>query len=362
MTNGSVLRMKPKLLFLAISVLFASFFILPVQSTATPSSGKKAESLPLLPIPDPPTDGATPCSTTPVLLTPAVPCPSGLTCVLTSFGFIAADVPNAGTCQTVPSPVQPCTVQFCSSTPTEDAICQVTTGEVATCIAWATRTDGSEDVPVCPEICTLECLSPLLVASDGSTYCNGCLLSGASCDADFSFYGPVDAPPSDELDCEKEENRAQCCAEKQEGCKDLGESCSTKGSRIAPIPCVDDTTCVISDFGKPSVDIPNSGTCLPIKRRIKNCSVRLCAEEGEEAVCQLPLEGIVTTCGAWSKRTDGGRKPNCGRGCRKHCVYPSYKRPKASNFKRYCSLCFLTFRSCQAGFKFFGPIGPVETW
>lgn len=530
-------------------------------------------------IPDipPPIDGNLQCSTTGSVidgkLTAPTNCPSPLTCVLTSFGLPGIESPTIGVCKTAPSPLSACTVQFCSSEPTDSAICQVDTGETVTCQAWATRMDGSDDKPNCDIICTQECLSPLLRASDGSTYCNACILSAASCRADFSFYGPVDTdedecdnpsvfdaprccterqigcipvgetcstagsmvptipceqgstcviddfgfpaadrpnsgtctvlkgdveecsprlcqradaglvcglmdegivttcgawrareddvddecvnpspfdaprccterqigcvqvgqtcsssgslfPPipcelgstcviedfgfpaadrpnsgtctvvkgevedcnprlcqradaglvcglpdegivttcgawrdRDDDECENPSpfDAARCCIERQMGCREVGEMCSTAGSRIAPVPCEQDSTCVISDFGFPAADRPNSGTCTVVRRKVVGCNVGLCAREGAAQICGLEDEGIVTTCGAWSKREDGGKKPNCKFWCTGICK-PKWRRPKASNFKKYCNACCLKKKSCKSGFQIFGPI------
>lgn len=122
-------------------------------------------------------------------------CPGDLVCVLSSFGLPAADQPRTGICQFVPSTPPLCSVGTCSFNGA-NALCVVrgtspsSLDLVATCGAWATRRDA---VPVeCPSECPTECVQRLLVANDGSTFCNLCQLQSASCISNFEIFGPID--------------------------------------------------------------------------------------------------------------------------------------------------------------------------
>lgn len=282
-----------------------------------------------------------------------IPCQARLTCVLTDFGFPAADGPRIGTCRNLTNKPPSCTVAYCT-TNGPNAIC-TTFGfpmqpVVATCHAWATRIDAKG--PDCNFACTLRCLVVRLVASDGTTYCNLCLLQAASCRSDFKVFGPV-KPVKDK--CVKPISifdAAKCCIDRGIGCLKKGQTCSTMGSRIQPVPCKKGLTCVIMNFGFPAVDRPNSGTCRRV-RRVKKCSVRRCSRRGEKSICQTGT--IVTTCGAWATRTDGNPGPDCSFVCPEIClVLP--QRPLGSDGVRYCTICKLRQASCRSDFVIFGPI------
>eukprot|EP00737_Agarophyton_chilense_P000672 gb/GEZJ01000743.1/.p1 GENE.gb/GEZJ01000743.1/~~gb/GEZJ01000743.1/.p1 ORF type:complete len:329 (+),score=24.83 gb/GEZJ01000743.1/:173-1159(+) len=282
---------------------------------------------------------------------PPTECEEGLTCVIDDFGNIPVDLPATGVCTLIESSPPACSVEICSATGA-DTICGIDSF-VATCGAWATRKDGGT-LPVCPEICTLECLEPKLVASDGQEFCNVCLLQGASCDSNFEIFGPVKKdpckPPISLFD------QLQCCTAKGIGCISLGERCSTLGSFFPTVPCEEGLTCVIDDFGFPAADRPNSGTCREIDV-LKECTVPLCASKGADFVCEVPLpvnSGIVSTCKAWATRSDGNPKPECNLSCPEFCLINM--KPVASNGQKFCSICALFESSCKADFMFFGPV------
>lgn len=290
---------------------------------------------------------------------PSRPCASG-TCVLTSFGNPAVDLPRSGICRSLPRPPPACTVALCSRRG-GGAVCAVTTPTrlVATCRAWAARTDVGGVGPDCSFACTEECMTPRLVASDGSEYCNLCKLQAASCRARFAFFGPVRAPDACRMRPIPPFEAGRCCAERGIGCLGNGRRCSTLGSRIRPVPCKTGLTCVIRDFGFPAADGPNSGRCRRV-RNVRKCSVGRCTRFGPRHVCEVPLprgSGIVSTCRAWARRSDGNPGPDCSFACILICAVGD-ARPLASNGKRFCSICQLRQKSCTTGFRVFGPVSP----
>ena len=286
-------------------------------------------------------------------LLPPRSCGRGLTCVIKNFGKKFIDIPATGECTAVEDMPNSCSVTLCTKGGA-DAICNVS-GLVATCEAWATRTD----LPSvrCPEICTQECLVPRLVASNGEEFCNLCLLQSASCESNFKIFGPVeDANPK----CREPISlfdAQECCIEEGIGCIGKGEVCSTAGSLIPPVPCEKGLTCVIRDFGFPAADQPNSGKCRRVVRRVRKCSVRRCSRFGGGYVCEVPVprrSGIVSTCKAWARRSDGNAGPDCDFVCREFCR--TTRKPVASNGQEFCSICKLRQASCESDFMIFGPV------
>lgn len=290
------------------------------------------------------------------------PCASGLTCVLSSFGDPALDGPRTGKCQRLTSKPPLCSIEVCSSTGA-DTLCRASAFAnqpadlVATCRAWATRTDTGGEGPDCAFVCTLECRFPLLVASDGSKFCNLCTLQAASCRSNFEIFGPV--PPSDK--CKPPISffdAAECCRERGIGCLGKGAKCSTAGSRVPPVPCKKGLTCVISDFGFPAADRPNAGKCLRVRRRLPGCTLGFCSRFGPRPICRV-LEprnsGIVSRCKAWARRSDGNPGPDCAFACPQFCL-PERQQPLASNGKKFCTPCILLQASCSSDFMIYGPV------
>lgn len=74
-------------------------------------------------------------------LIPAVPCADGLTCVITDLGFLAADAPDAGTCEVVEGKPPTCSTDFCEGeSGGNDARCNLR-GRIVTCAAFAKGED-----------------------------------------------------------------------------------------------------------------------------------------------------------------------------------------------------------------------------
>ena len=291
---------------------------------------------------------------------PSPPCKKPLVCLLTSFGNPPVDNPRVGKCTDLEEPPEKCSISFCSANGA-DAVCTTIDKLFTTCGVWPTRIDFGGANVKCPEICTLECRIPKLVASDGSMYCNLCLLQGASCDSGFKIFGPVTPPKP--LDCESESinffDRRKCCIEKMIGCVKQGERCSTGGSLVPPIPCEKGLTCVLSDFGFPAADRPTSGRCRKLRRKIQTCSVKLCSKKGPRFLCRTPRNGfigggVVTFCKTWATRSDGVPGPDCDFACPQFC---RVQRLKASDGSLHCNLCILRQVSCKSDFMIYGPVG-----
>lgn len=119
----------------------------------------------------------------------SVACVHDLKCVLTDFGFPAADWPNRGTCRAIRR-ARKCSVRFCARKGA-DTVCNFGSG-CATCGAWATRSDGRLK-PNCSFSCKRKCLPKhrWLWASDHSRHCSRCTLKRKSCLSGFTVYGPV---------------------------------------------------------------------------------------------------------------------------------------------------------------------------
>lgn len=306
-----------------------------------------AEAEVLVPLPLP--VGA-PCTTSGGLGGPVIPCQSGLTCVLTTFGNPALDAPTGGTCVALDEKPPACTVTFCGSFG-GDAVCAVS-NQVATCRAWATRGDLGGIPPNCHMVCTKECRVPRLVASNGAEYCTTCVLHVASCEADFAFYGPVPAPKDKCKGTIDIFDAAECCTKRGIGCLKRGDSCTTIGSMFPTVDCAKGLKCVLTDFGFPAADGPTRGTCRKVGR-LRKCTVRFCSRKGRRGICRIGRE--CATCFAWATRTDFGTKPNCNFACLAFCL--DYKRrPLGSDGRRYCSRCALRAKSCQTQFEVYGPI------
>lgn len=301
----------------------------------------------------PPTAPGVECSTSGTRGYPPVGCTSPGVCVLTSFGDPPVDLPNAGICRLVPSPVPACSVGYCSSAGPR-GVCKVS-GQTAFCSAWAARADhGSEDErPNCRFACILSCSVVRLVASNGKKFCNDCLLRSASCVAKFEIFGPVTAPRKCFTEAiEGVFDARRCCRAHRVGCLPPLARCSTGGSLLPPTPCEKSMKCVVRDFGFPAVDNPRKGFCQWVYN-IKKCNVNRCSKNGADHICRI--ERMTTTCGAWATRGDGGTKPNCMIACPEFCLVYK-KRPLASDGKRYCSRCQLKAVSCNRDFMIYGPV------
>lgn len=274
-----------------------------------------------------------------------IPCRSGLTCVLFDFGNPPVDLPDSGNCRRLAvSPPPTCSIDMCALTGA-DTVCNFR-GTPITCGLFAT-TPGLDCNLICPAICRV----PRLVASNGQLFCSQCVLNGASCLAGFSFFGPVDSDQACRGDIAPA-MAAECCETNKIGCLSSGDTCSTAGSRIRPVPCAEGLVCVISDFGLPAVDRPNRGMCRRGSAMPRNCSVSLCASRGANARCTASDVRVVTTCGAWARRSDRGVRPNCDLSCSRRCL-PKRRRPAATNGRRFCNLCTLRRASCRRDFRIF---------
>lgn len=120
----------------------------------------------------------------------APPCEFGAECVITDFGFPAADKPVEGVCTHVKPNIPKCSVPVCSKTGGK-TICKIN-GRVTRCEAWATRSDFGPK-PDCMLNCSFTeiCVNPPLVASNDEIFCDPCLLQQKSCEENFAIYGPV---------------------------------------------------------------------------------------------------------------------------------------------------------------------------
>lgn len=279
------------------------------------------------------------CSTSGTRGVPPKLCPSGMVCVLNDFGNPPVDIPNSGTCRKLTSPAPPCSVDFCSMEGVS-GICTVT-GETATCGAWATRRDNEAERPNCNIGCPRDCPRNA-VSSDGSIFCNACTLKVASCEAGFTFTGPLTLEEACGGETIGVFLAAFCCREAGIGCLEVGDRCSTSGSLLPPVPCKDGLTCILTDFGFPAVDNPTLGFCAPTQTFPK-CTVFLCAKRGGRAVCDV--DGIAATCTAWATRTDGGPGPDCSFSCKQYC-----SRSKATHKVGLCRFCIFAKRSCEKDF------------
>lgn len=232
-----------------------------------------------------------------------------------------------------PYSIPRCRVKSCS---TKDAgfICRVG-HHITTCRDWAVRTDGGRR-PNCRIKCPRKCINHLPRAptdSTGKRHCNACALRVASCKADFAFHGPVkNGPPSP------------------------GARCSTKGSLLGPTLCASVLTCVISDFGFPAADGPNSGTCKTVKLPLPTCTFDVCTASGAAKLCETVNTKDVTTCGAWATRSDGNAQPNCRKPCPRNCTRNLPNITTDNTGKKYCNACVLRVASCEANFAFYGPV------
>lgn len=222
-------------------------------------------------------------------------CPQGTECVLTFYGFAVAELPNKGVCRKVRE-APTCSNKFCSRAGPY-GVCKSSDGEFGFCSAWATSENREVDT-FCFFPCPEKCLRRRLRASDGSTYCNSCMLIKASCKARFSFFGPVFAPDK----CFQKnllQSRRECCLKYRIGCSKPGEACSTGGTPLPPVPCIKSTKCVVTDFGLPAIDLPTSGHCRWVYRESR-CSLNFCERHGASSICKLGPG--FTTCGAWASR------------------------------------------------------------
>lgn len=131
-----------------------------------------------------------------------------------------------------------------------------------------------------------------------------------------------------------------------------GVLCSTSGTRgVPPKTCDNGGICVLTDFGNPPVDIPDSGICRKLRKFTPKCSVNYCSANGPYAVCRVSNQ--YAFCSAWGTRRDGGPKPQCPEFCTEECRIPKLR---ASDGSTYCNECKLISASCSNGFSFFGPV------
>ncbi|CDF35223.1 unnamed protein product [Chondrus crispus] len=149
---------------------------------------------------------------------------------------------------------------------------------------------------------------------------------------------------------------ASCCEQFGIQCPKPGDTCSTGGGFLPPplLPCGLDLTCVIKDFGNPSVDNPNKGVCKEVDGVPPTCSRGFCSSKGARAICSVP-DGIskIAFCGSWATRTDGFPGPDCGFVCPQLCLPDG---PFGSDGMQYCSSCILASASCASNFRIYGPV------
>lgn len=337
------------------------------QKTKPPTTRQVRQFVDPDDLPVDPDDSIVVCSNFGTRGSPPVACPSGQSCVINNFGNPPVDLPDSGFCvdsSTVnPSPL-PCSLSQCAlnggSTvctlnrklpPSSDIIPSTASG-LTTCATWSklSVSIGNEQINICNQFaCTLDCPNDA-VSSLGRVFCNACNLQVASCQAGFSFTGPIDTdmecsitPPSSISPF----LRAFCCnAGFDAGCVKEGGMCSTGGGLFpSTLVCERGTVCVLDDLGFPALDRPNSGTCRRVNvSAVKMCDVRRCAFTGAGGVCSLE-GGVIVTCGAWATRTDGGPKPDCDSvGCKTICSKPYWRKR--------CIKCRRVKKSCRRGFAF----------
>lgn len=138
------------------------------------------------------------------------------------------------------------------------------------------------------------------------------------------------------------------------GTSDNGVACSynNRNDKL----CKSVSTCLISQFPSPTdTNKPVIGKCVP-NGKFPVCSVYFCSSFGPNSICRTPIQGISTTCEAWSTRTDFGPRADCDLNCiRGYCESP---KPKDNTGQEYCSACHLRRASCEANFKTYAKLKP----
>lgn len=373
MSSHTPTRLRP-VAFLPLFLLLALLLTVVHRADAQQQHSVKQEVDPD-DFPVDPDDSTLRCSNFGTRGSPPVACPSGSVCVIEDFGNPPTDIPDSGICVDVstvtsPSP-SPCSLSQCAlnggstvctlsrSLPPSSDIIPSTASGLTTCATWSTLSVavGNEHLNICNQFaCTADCPNDA-VSSLGRVFCNGCNLQVASCQARFSFTGPVDvdmecsvSPPSDISPF----LRMFCCNMGfNAGCVKVGGQCSTGGGLLPSTRvCEQGSVCVLTDLGFPAVDRPNSGTCKRVRvDAVQKCDVRRCAYTGEKGVCRLGEE--IVTCAAWATRSDGGMKPDCEAvGCKAIC-----KKAEAGNRKylywwKQCKMCRRVRNSCRRNFAF----------
>lgn len=234
------------------------------------------------------------------------PCPGNLDCVITSFG-----PPKTGQCTGV-VPNEKCSVSLCTRTG-RDTNC-VLDGILTTCGAWADRIDGGPR-PVCKAVCSTKCNKPQLLASDGSLYCNECLLRFVSCTLKFEVFGPIKLT-------------------------------------TAPFPCFSrrcppNTSNTVTDIAN------NQCRCLPISNNVAECNPTSCANSGASHTCKVQIRGRsrIVTCKAWAQAPKFVTPQlQCLFPCPAPPCQKGSDRPLGSNAVFYCNSCVMTMASCASDF------------
>ena len=241
------------------------------------------------------------------------PCPRNLQCVITSFG-----PPKTGQCTGVVfNPI--CSVSLCVRTG-RDTNCMLGK-DLTTCGAWADRTDGGQE-PVCKTTCSKICSKPQLLASDGSLYCNECLLKYFSCTRKFEVFGPV-----------KETESFQCYSRR----------------------CPANTANTLTNIEK------NQCKCLPISEKVSGCDPFTCAYSGASHTCEVKVMGKprIATCKAWAQAP---KYVTPVMECRFPCPPPpcTYGTDLGSDAVLYCNGCVLVGASCNSAFMIRGGIPHLQ--
>lgn len=149
----------------------------------------------------------------------------------------------------------------------------------------------------------------------------------------------------------KREDARLCCSATGIGCIPRGGKCTKTRFNPLNMPCEEGLTCVVSNFGKPSIRRDSRGRCRKLKVRPKRCTIEKCSRTGQKTICRI--SGVIATCGAWAKRTDSGPKPECPRFCTRLLQIP---RPKGSDGRLYGNVGCLIVASCRSNFKIYGPV------
>lgn len=291
-------------------------------------------------------------------------CAASLVCELTKVADEASGFESVGRCRSHPTPPPACAIWRCAQYGA-DSTCTLGSN-IITCGAWAASASFPE-CPRCPEAENWNCATKSFLASTGVSYCTECALRTISCRNDFTVYGPVREggcyPPM-------ADGRATCCRTKGVACAKVLDDCkipsvSNPDATADSVPCGQNLICATKSV--PAGDVVKTGFCASNSVATRWCSVWMCSQEGQDAVCSMPAAPgsslrISGTCGAWATRMDGGQKPNCDITCDGGCVFPRENRPISTGRYRYCSECVLRRASCEAEFRvwrWLTPSGPV---
>lgn len=254
--------------------------------------------------------------------TPVFLCKSAHACVIDDFGSISQDKPNSGLCRGYITDTD-CSLSLCSSLGA-DFVCKVPHEDfVTTCGVWA-----KEMKQGCSQACTEECLLKNRPRdSNGKVYCNECNLDVASCKSGFKITGPfgiaadVTPPPPPP--------KGRC-------------------TPFGPARCKNGDVCVVDEFGEASIKQPNVGACANINAKQPTCTVKRCAEIGSTGFCTVPVQRVVTTCGAWAV---SNVKRSCNFRCVAACSAPGKPILTDNEGRTHCNMCKLQLVSCKTNFN-----------